>query len=86
MNHFYRRLAFTNMKNNKQFYLPYMFTSVISVMLFYCISALSLNEGFRNIRGASEVIMVMRFGTIIIAIFVIIAKKINKFSNVNIKH
>lgn len=72
MNHFYRRLAFTNMKNNKQFYLPYMFTSVISVMLFYCISALSLNEGFRNIRGASEVIMVMRFGTIIIAIFVTI--------------
>lgn len=72
MNHFYRRLALTNMKKNRQFYYPYLLTSVISVMLFYCMSALSLNEGFKHTRGAESIIMVMRFGTVIIGIFVTI--------------
>ena len=72
MSDLYRRLAFTNMKNNRQFYLPYLLTSIMSVMLFYVMYALAQNDVFKTIRGADSVIMVLKLGVFVIAFFVII--------------
>lgn len=42
MNNFiYEKLAVTNLKNNRKTYVPYIFTGVLTVMMFYIIDALS---------------------------------------------
>ena len=46
MNNFiYEKLAVTNLKNNRKTYVPYIFTGVLTVMMFYIIDALSRGEG-----------------------------------------
>lgn len=36
MNNFiYEKLAVTNLKNNRKTYVPYIFTGVLTVMMFY---------------------------------------------------
>ena len=45
MNNFiYEKLAVTNLKNNRKTYVPYIFTGVLTVMMFYIIDALSRGE------------------------------------------
>ncbi len=42
MNNFiYEKLAVTNLKNNRKTYVPYIFTGILTVMMFYIIDALS---------------------------------------------
>lgn len=70
MNSLYRKLAFTNIRNSRHFYLPYLLAGVLSAMMFYNMSAIRHNEGLEGIRGAVFVIEIMGMGTWIIAIFV----------------
>lgn len=72
MNSLYRKLAFTNMKNNKQFYLPYLLTGMLSVMMFYSMRAIQGNSGILNMRGAASLKTILTFGTAVIGIFVCI--------------
>ena len=37
----YGKLAFTNLKNNRKTYVPYIFTAVLTVMMYYIMDALS---------------------------------------------
>ena len=47
MNNFiYEKLAVTNLKNNRKTYVPYIFTGVLTVMMFYIIDALSKRERY----------------------------------------
>lgn len=70
MNSLYRKLAFTNIRNSRHFYLPYLLAGGLSAMMFYNMSAIRHNEGLEGIRGAGFVIEIMGMGTWIIAIFV----------------
>ncbi|MCQ2613991.1 MAG: ABC transporter permease [Treponemataceae bacterium] len=72
MKNLYNSLAFTNIRNNRQFYLPYFLTSAISVMMFYCIIAMRLNGGLENIRGGKFAQLFLSWGTVIIGLFVVI--------------
>lgn len=72
MNKLYPKLAATNIKNNGQFYLPYLLTGILSVMMFYCMRAIQGNEGLEQMRGGMQLIMIMTMGTWVIAIFVCI--------------
>ncbi len=45
MNTLYCRLAMTNLKNNRQFYLPYILVGMVSVMMFYIMRAIQGNKG-----------------------------------------
>lgn len=42
---FYPRLALSNIKKNKQIYIPYLISSTFTVMMYYVIHALSKNPG-----------------------------------------
>ncbi len=68
----YTRLAAMNMKKNKQFYLPYLLTGVLTVAMFYIMWTLKENEGLDGLRGASNVRMILGLGTIVIGIFAVI--------------
>ncbi len=68
----YGRLAVVNMRNNKQFYLPYLLTGILTVAMFYIMCALKGNKGLDQLPGTSEVKVILGMGTVIIGIFAVI--------------
>lgn len=65
----YIRLAFTNLKKNKRSYLPFLVTSIITIMLFFDMSMIMDNSGIKEIPGADSMRSILGFGTVIVAIF-----------------
>ena len=72
MKRIYGKLALTNMKNNKQLYLPYLLTAMLSVVMFYTMVALRYNSGIRQIRGGENLLSFLGLGQWVIGIFVVI--------------
>ena len=72
MKKIYGKLAVTNMKNNKQLYLPYLLTAMLSVVMFYTMVALRYNSGIRQIRGGENLLSFLGLGQWVIGIFVVI--------------
>lgn len=65
----YIRLAFTNLKKNKRSYLPFLVTSIITIMLFFDMSIIMDNSGIKEMPGADSMRSILGFGTVIVAIF-----------------
>ncbi|NLW66020.1 MAG: FtsX-like permease family protein [Clostridiales bacterium] len=68
----YPKLAFQNIKNNRKFYIPYMLTGIIVVMMFYIILFLANHEGMGKVYGGRYLNEFLSLGTIIIAMFSVI--------------
>ena len=66
---FYFKLALQNMKKNKRTCLPYLFTCVCSVMMYYFMSFLTLNPGMDKMPSGRNVRSIMGMGTAVITIF-----------------
>lgn len=66
MNHLYYRLAVTNLKNNRQFYLPYLLAGMVSAMMFYLMRAIQGNDGINAMRGAGTIGLVLTMGVVIV--------------------
>lgn len=64
----YSRLAVTNLKNNSKTYVPYILTSVLTVMMFYIMDALARNEGLGN----NTLEVVLRYARGVIVVFAVI--------------
>lgn len=68
MNRLYCRLAVTNLKNNRQFYLPYILTGMVSAMMFYIMRAIQGSRGIASMRGAGTVSIILTMGLVIVAL------------------
>lgn len=68
----YTKLAFTNIKNSRQFYFPYLLTGIITVAMFYIMCALSGNEGIQSMPGGNDVDIILNMGIGVIGIFSLI--------------
>lgn len=69
MNNFiYEKLAVTNLKNNRKTYVPYIFTGVLTVMMFYIIDALSRGESVTQIALKT----CLQYATGVIVVFAVI--------------
>lgn len=69
MNNFiYEKLAVTNLKNNRKTYVPYIFTGVLTVMMFYIIDALSKREGITQ----NTLKICLQYATGVIIVFAVI--------------
>ena len=66
---FYTRLAVNNIRKNSRTYLPYIFTYIMTVMMFYLVKSLSLNPGLSMVRGAETLAYTMRLGSNIVGLF-----------------
>ena len=64
----YRKLAVTNLKNNRKTYVPYILTAVLTVMMFYMMDALSRTEGL----GTETMEVVLAYGRGVIVVFAVI--------------
>ena len=69
---FYTRLAFSNIRRNRKFYLPYIFTCIFTIAMFYIIDALNAGHMLDNMRGEMVLRSYMAIGGVVIAIFAII--------------
>lgn len=68
----YTKLAITNIKNNRQFYFPYLLTGNITVAMFYIMCALESNPGIQSMPGAKDLGLILRLGIGVIGIFAVI--------------
>ena len=60
---FYPKLAFLNLKKNHKTYVPYLFTCILTIMLFYALSAIGMSSGMEQIRGGTSIGTVMGWVT-----------------------
>lgn len=68
MKSLYCRLAVTNLKNNKQFYIPYLLMGILSVMMFYCMRAMQGSQALGEMRGGAEVAFILLLGLVVVGI------------------
>lgn len=71
-NLFYSKLALTNLKKNSSVYIPYITTCICSVVMFYIMHSLSINEGLTDLPSADMIKMVMELGAVVIGFFSVI--------------
>ena len=64
----YGKLALTNLKNNRKTYIPYILTSILTVMMYYIMDGLSRNSSI----GEGNVHMVLVYARAVIVIFAVI--------------
>lgn len=69
---FYVNLAWTGIKKNKKYYVPYIIVGVMMVMMFYLMNFMNASPLIRNLKGGQTIAMVFGFGTMVIAVFALI--------------
>lgn len=69
---FYWKLAFTNLKGNRQVYLPYLLSSVGIIMMFYSINALGQGIDQGALYGGTTVASMMGLGVFVIGLFAVL--------------
>lgn len=66
---FYPKFALSCIQKNKKFYIPYIATSVLWIMMFYILIALPRTPSFSEMAGSSALFVVLPMGTIVIGFF-----------------
>lgn len=68
----YGKLAVTNLKKNRKSYVPYIFTCVVTIAMFYIMHALVYNKGIRQMPGSDSIGIILSYGTAVVGIFAVI--------------
>ena len=71
-NGLYPRLAAVNLKKNRQTWLPYLFTCIGTIMMFYIMLTLLSDPALTSMSGGTLLSTTLSFGSIIIALFSVI--------------
>ena len=71
-NSMYFNMAKNNLLKNKKTYLPYIFACIGTVMMFYIMDCIAINEGLDSIRGGALLKIVLGIGVKIVGLFSII--------------
>ena len=66
---FYSRIAKDNIKKNAKSYIPYILASIGTIAMFYIMFALGMNTNLKKLPGFDMVVLLMRFGNVIIGVF-----------------
>ncbi|MDD3403679.1 MAG: ABC transporter permease [Hespellia sp.] len=66
---FYPKFAYSSIKKNKKLYIPYILTSILWVMMFYIITALSASPYVAGLKGGGSLTMILGFGGPVILFF-----------------
>lgn len=69
MNKIYSRLAFTNIKNNKTLYMPYIISGMVMIAMFYVMMFLNNSKGLGKVPSADALASIMGLGCGTIAVF-----------------
>lgn len=66
---FYLKLAWINIKKNRQTYIPYLLTCIGSMSMFFIMHSISVNQGIYEMIGSETLQMILSFGLVVIGIF-----------------
>ena len=66
---FYPKLAASNIRKNRKTYIPYVFTCILTIAMFYIIKSLSLNPGIDEMVGGNTISYTMLLGSWVVALF-----------------
>lgn len=69
---FYWKLAFTNLKNNRRVYLPYLLSSTGIILMFYTICALVSGIDQEAMYGGTSVASMLSLGQFVIGLFAVL--------------
>lgn len=69
---FYVKLGLINIKRNKELFLPYILTWIITISMFYMMGAITFSTNLSSIGGGEEMRQILVFGLYVIGIFAII--------------
>lgn len=69
MRKLYPKLAATNIRNNKQFYLPYLLAGGLSAAMLYLVMAMAYNPGLQEMNGGETVAATLLLGVTIVRVF-----------------
>ncbi len=69
---FYWKLAFTNLKNNRRVYLPYLLSSTGIILMFYTICALVSGIDQEAMYGGTSVTSMLSLGQFVIGLFAVL--------------
>lgn len=64
----YSKLAWTNLKNNRKTYIPYILTAILTVMMFYIMDALFHSKDI----GSENLKLMLQYSVGVIMIFAVI--------------
>ncbi len=70
--HMYFKLAATNIKKNAKMYIPYIITSIVTIMMFYIMIFLAYNPGLTGMKGSNSLGAVLTMGIYVIGIFSVV--------------
>lgn len=66
---FFQKLAITGMKKNRQIYLPYLLTCILTVMMFYLLHSISYSHLLMMMKGGTSTEAALTLGKFVVAIF-----------------
>lgn len=69
---FYFKMAGKNIINNRSGYIPYMFTCIMTIAMFYIMKSLTYNENVLQVYGGEAILSVLAAGSGVLAIFSVI--------------
>ena len=69
---FYLKLAAGNIRKNRRVYFPFLLAGIGTVMVTYIMYALTQNSGLAELRGGTDLQMILMLGSNIMAIFSLI--------------
>lgn len=72
MRKLYLKLAAINIRNNRQFYLPYLLAGGLSVAMFYLVMAMQDNPGLLEVQGGMTVKATLGLGVFVVGVFAVI--------------
>jgi len=71
-NKLYVNLAFNNIKKNGKTYFPYILACTGSIIMFYILHFISLNDGLNEMSGGSLIKIILNLGIYVIGFFSVI--------------
>lgn len=69
---FYFRLAFDNLKKNDKMYIPFVLSCILTIMMYYMVSSLSMNPNMMNMIGGDVMQQILSLGIYVITVFAVI--------------
>lgn len=68
---FYFRLAFDNLKKNAKMYIPFVLSCILTIMMYYMVSSLSMNPNMMNMIGGDVMQQILSLGIYVITVFAV---------------